>query len=390
MSHAILSASGASRWINCNPSARLEETMENTTSEYAEEGTLAHSLAELKLRKYFIETGMAKRTYTSELNKLKKHRLWHNEIDNYTDEYVDHVRAIVMSFDVAPFIEIEKKVSFEEYVPEAFGTADTIIINGDRLYIIDLKYGKGVPVYAENNSQLMLYALGAYLEYSLFYGIENIEMHIVQPRLDNVSVSSIKAEHLLEWAETVIKPNAQRAFAGEGEFNPGEHCKFCKAKASCRARAANYFTLEALKEKGPLLTNEEKAEALQRGAELDKWLGELKVEIFSAIEKGEEVKGWKIVQGKSSGRCFTETDVAIEKLKEHGIKEEMLYERSLLTVPKIETLVGKKDFMEWVGDMVIKIPGKPTLAPESDKREALILKRKAEDVFSVIENENNI
>ena len=390
MSHAILSASGASRWINCNHSARLEETMENTTSEYAEEGTLAHSLAELKLRKYFIETGMAKRTYTSELNKLKKHRLWHNEIDNYTDEYVDHVRAIVMSFDVAPFIEIEKKVSFEEYVPEAFGTADTIIISGDRLYIIDLKYGKGVPVYAENNSQLMLYALGAYLEYSLFYGIENIEMHIVQPRLENISMFSIKVNDLLEWAETVIKPNAQRAFAGEGEFNPGEHCKFCKAKASCRARAANYFTLEALKEKGPLLTNEEKAEALQRGAELDKWLGELKVEIFSAIEKGEEVKGWKIVQGKSSGRCFTETDVAIEKLKEHGIKEEMLYERSLLTVPKIETLVGKKDFMEWVGDMVIKIPGKPTLAPESDKREALILKRKAEDVFSVIENENNI
>ena len=389
MSHAILSASGASRWINCNPSARLEETMENTTSEYAEEGTLAHSLAELKLRKYFIETGMAKRTYTSELNKLKKHRLWHNEIDNYTDEYVDHVRAIVMSFDVAPFIEIEKKVSFEEYVPEAFGTADTIIISGDRLYIIDLKYGKGVPVYAENNSQLMLYALGAYLEYSLFYGIENIEMHIVQPRLENISMFSIKVNDLLEWAETVIKPNAQRAFAGEGEFNPGEHCKFCKAKASCRARAANYFTLEALKEKGPLLTNEEKAEALQRGAELDKWLGELKVEIFSAIEKGEEVKGWKIVQGKSSGRCFTETDVAIEKLKEHGIKEEMLYERSLLTVPKIETLVGKKDFMEWVGDMVIKIPGKPTLAPESDKREA-ITKRKAEDVFSVIENENNI
>ena len=389
MSHAILSASGASRWINCNPSARLEETIENTTSEYAEEGTLAHALAELKLRKYFIETGMAKRTYTSELNKLKKHRLWQNDIDSYTDEYVDHVRAIAMSFDAAPFIEIEKKVSFEEYVPEAFGTADTIIISGDRLYIIDLKYGKGVPVYAENNSQLMLYALGAYLEYSLFYGIENIEMHIVQPRLENISMFSIKVNDLLEWAETVIKPNAQRAFAGEGEFNPGEHCKFCKAKASCRARAANYFTLEALKEKGPLLTNEEKAEALQRGAELDKWLGELKVEIFSAIEKGEEVKGWKIVQGKSSGRCFTETDVAIEKLKEHGIKEEMLYERSLLTVPKIETLVGKKDFMEWVGDMVVKIPGKPTLAPESDKREA-ISKRKAEDVLSVIDNENNI
>ena len=385
MSHAILSASGASRWMNCNPSARLEETMENTSSEYAEEGTLAHALAELKLRKYFTETGMAKKTYTTEFNKLKKHRLWQTEIDSYTDEYVDHIKAIAMSFSNAPYIEIEKKVSFEGYVPEAFGTADTIIINGDRLYIIDLKYGKGVPVYAENNPQLMLYALGAYLEYSLFYGIEYIEMHIVQPRMENMSVFSMKASELINWAENEVKPNAERAFAGEGEFNPGEHCKFCKVKVkgSCRARAENYLSLEKIK--GPLLTNDEKAEALQRGAELDKWLGELKAEIYSAIEKGEEVKGWKIVQGKSNGRYFTETDVAIEKLKEHGIKEDMLYERTLLTAPKIETLVGKKNFREWVGDMVVPIPGKPTLVPESDKREA-ITKRTAEDIFG----KNNI
>ena len=383
MSHAILSASGASRWMNCNPSARLEETMENTSSEYAEEGTLAHALAELKLRKYFTETGMAKKAYTTEFNKLKKHRLWQTEIDSYTDEYVDHIKAIAMSFSTAPYIEIEKKVSFEGYVPEAFGTADTIIISGDRLYIIDLKYGKGVPVYAENNPQLMLYALGAYLEYSLFYGIEYVEMHIVQPRLENISVFSMKATDLIDWAENEVKPNAERAFAGEGEFNPGEHCKFCKVKGSCRARAENYLSLEKIK--GPLLTNDEKAEALQRGAELDKWLGELKAEIYSAIEKGEEVKGWKIVQGKSNGRYFTETDVAIEKLKEHGIKEDMLYERTLLTAPKIETLVGKKNFREWVGDMVVPIPGKPTLVPESDKREA-ITKRTAEDIFG----KNNI
>ena len=330
---------------------------------------------------------MAKKTYTTEFNKLKKHRLWQTEIDSYTDEYVDHIKAIAMSFSNAPYIEIEKKVSFEGYVPEAFGTADTIIINGDRLYIIDLKYGKGVPVYAENNSQLMLYALGAYLEYSLFYGIEDIEMHIVQPRLDNISMFSIKVNDLLEWAETVIKPNAQRAFAGEGEFNPGEHCKFCKVKGSCRARAENYLSLEKIK--GPLLTNEEKAEALQRGAELDKWLGELKVEIFSAIEKGEEVKGWKIVQGRSAGRKFTDTDAAVEKLKDHGIAEELLYERKMLTVPQMESVIGKKDFKEWVGDMVETIPGKPTLAPESDKREA-ISKRSAKDIFSVVENENNI
>ncbi|MCP1225701.1 DUF2800 domain-containing protein [Sebaldella sp. S0638] len=385
MSHAILSASGASRWMNCNPSARLEETVENTTSEYAEEGTLAHALAELKLRKYFIETGMAKKTYTTEYNKLKKHRLWQNEIDSYTDEYVDHIKAIAMSFSTSPYIEIEKKVSFEGYVPEAFGTADTIIISGDRLYILDLKYGKGVPVYAEDNPQLMLYALGAYLEYSLFYDIKHIEMHIVQPRLENISVFSMKTEDLLNWAETVIKPNAQRAFAGEGEFNPGEHCKFCKVKGSCRARAENYFALEELKEKGSLLTNDEKAEALQRGAELDKWLGELKAEIYSAIEKGEEVKGWKIVQGRSAGRKFTDTDVAVGKLKEHGIQEELLFERKMLTVPQMETVIGKKDFKEWVGDMIETIPGKPTLVPESDKREA-ITKRKAEDVFG----KNNI
>ena len=383
MSHAILSASGASRWMNCNPSARLEETMENTSSEYAEEGTLAHALAELKLRKYFTETGMAKKAYTTEFNKLKKHRLWQTEIDSYTDEYVDHIKAIAMSFNTSPYIEIEKTVSFEGYVPEAFGTADTIIVSGDRLYIIDLKYGKGVPVYAENNPQLMLYALGAYLEYSLFYGIEYVEMHIVQPRMENMSVFSMKASELINWAENEVKPNAERAFAGEGEFNPGEHCKFCKVKGSCRARAENYLSLEKIK--GPLLTNDEKAEALQRGAELDKWLGELKAEIYSAIEKGEEVKGWKIVQGRSAGRKFTDTDAAVEKLKGHGIQEELLFERKMLTVPQMETVIGKKDFKEWVGDMIETIPGKPTLVPESDKREA-ITKRTAEDIFG----KNNI
>ena len=208
-------------------------------------------------------------------------------------------------------------------------------------------------------------------------------MHIVQPRLENISVFSMKATDLINWAENEVKPNADRAFAGEGEFNPGEHCKFCKVKGSCRARAENYLSLEKIK--GPLLANDEKAEALQRGAELDKWLGELKAEIYSAIEKGEEVKGWKIVQGRSAGRKFTDTDAAVEKLKGHGIQEELLFERKMLTVPQMETVIGKKDFKEWVGDMIETIPGKPTLVPESDKREA-ITKRTAEDIFG----KNNI
>ena len=382
--HALLSASGATRWLNCNPSARLEEIFEDTESEFAKEGTLAHELAELKLQKYFFMTGMAKKDYSIKLNEIKRNELWKDEMDNYTDEYVDHVKAITMSFETAPFIEIEKEVDFGEYAPEAFGTADTIIINNDRLYVIDLKYGKGVPVYAENNPQLMLYGLGAYLEYSLFYNIQDIELHIVQPRLDSITVFNISVTNLLDWAENVVRPNAVKAFDGVGEFNPGLACSFCRAGAVCRARAEKNLEIEKEMEKGPILSNSEIGEILKRAKEIAKWAKDLEEYALKACLKGEEIAGWKVVEGRTS-RAFSDTDLAIDKLLEHGIAEELIYERKMLTLPQLETLVGKKDFKEYVGDMVVINSGKPTLALETDKREALKPKASAKDDFAVYE-----
>ena len=244
--HALLSASGAKRWLSCNPSARLEEIFEETESEYAKEGTLAHEFAEVKLRKYFLDTGMAKRTFSNKVKKIKANKLYKPEMDGYTDDYVDYVKSIAMSFENSPFIAIEQKVVFEPYVPESFGTADTVVIYGDRLYIIDLKYGKGVPVFAENNPQLMLYGLGAYLEFSMFYDIKDIEMHIVQPRLESTSSFIMSAEELLKWAEEEVKPLAQNAWDGTGKYEAGEQCRFCRAKDACKARSEKFLEIEKM------------------------------------------------------------------------------------------------------------------------------------------------
>ena len=239
--HALLSASGASRWMNCNPSARLEDMFPDESSEFAEEGTLAHEISELKLTKYLKP--MSLRTFNSKMKKLKSHKLYKPEMENYTDVYVDTVKELLMSFEKPTAAEIEKKVDFSEYVPEGFGTCDFVTVDNSTLYIRDLKYGKGVPVSAEDNPQLMLYSLGAYLEFSLFNDIENINMGIIQPRLDIVSIFEISADELMKWAENEVKPNAEKAFNGEGDFKIGQ-CTFCRAKAICRARAEANMSLE--------------------------------------------------------------------------------------------------------------------------------------------------
>ena len=311
--HALLSASGAIRWMNCNPSARLEDMFPDCSSEYAEEGTLAHEISELKLTKYLKP--MSLRTFNSKMKKLKSHKLYKPEMENYTDVYVDNIKELLMSFDKPGTAEIEKKVDFSEYVPEGFGTCDFVTVDNGTLYIRDLKYGKGVPVSAQDNPQLMLYSLGAYLEFSLFNDIENINMGIIQPRLDIVSIFEISADELMKWAENEVKPNAEKAFKGEGDFKVGQ-CTFCRAKALCRARAEANMSLETeMKLKGNILSNEE-----------------------------------------------------MEVLKEKGVAEELMYERKVLTLTQLEGVVGKKDFNEYVGDFIIKPKGKPTLVPESDKR----------------------
>ncbi|MBF4806452.1 MAG: DUF2800 domain-containing protein [Pseudoleptotrichia goodfellowii] len=385
--HALLSASGASRWMNCNPSARLEDMFPDTTSEYAEEGTLAHEISELKLTKWLTPIGP--RTYSNKMKKLKANKLYQNEMDNYTDFYVDHIKELMLSFDKSPSAAIEKKVDFSAYVPDGFGTADFVTVYGTTLYIRDLKYGKGVPVFAENNPQLMLYALGAYLEYSMYLDIEVVNMGIVQPRLDSISIWELPAKDLMRWAENEVKPNAERAFAGEGNFNPGQ-CTFCRAKAVCRARAEMNMQLETkMKLKGNILSNAEIGEILKRAQDVVKWVKNLEDYSQAAILRGEKIPGWKLVEGRSV-RSFSDNEKAIEILKEKGIAEELMYERKQLTLTQLETTIGKKDFNEYVGDLIVKPKGKPTLVPETDKRENYVIEViNAKYEFKKLEGDDN-
>ena len=382
MAHAVLSASGASRWLACTPSARLEEQFPDSTSEYAKEGTLAHEVCELKVRKNLIEL-MSTRTYNTKLKKLKENELWQDEMDKFTDAYLEYIQELVHSYSCSPAVMVEKKIDFSQYVPEGFGTADCIVIAEGTMHIIDFKYGKGVAVSAENNSQMKLYALGAYLEYSMLYPIEKIRMAIIQPRLENeASESEIFVAELMDWAENVVKPLAEKAYKGEGTYIAGNHCRFCRAKATCRERAR--MNLEASKfemKAGALLSDTEVGEALKMAQDLAKWAEDLKEYALTESLKGKIISGWKAVEGRSV-RAFKDTDLAIKTIVDSGIDEALLYERKQLTLAQIEKLLGAKQFKELVGELVEKAPGKPTLVLETDKREKIVNRITAEEDFN--------
>lgn len=376
--HALLSASASQRWLNCTPSARLEETLSEETSEFAAAGTLAHGISELKLKKYCIEP-MSTRTFNGRLNKLKKQPLYEEEMLKHTDTYLDYVAGILHGFDAPPYVAVEKRIDYSNYAPEGFGTCDCLIIGGDIMHVIDFKYGKGVPVLAEKNTQMMLYALGAFTEYAFLYPIKFIIMAIVQPRLNSISEYKMTTEDLLKWGEN-IKPIAQKAFMGEGEFIAGDHCRFCRAKAKCRKRLETNTAVEVFGyKKPPLISNEEVGQILEKAMNLDKWVKDLKGYALSECLKGNDIPGWKAVHGRGV-RQFTDQDKAFEVLKENGIGETMLYERKPITLTATEDLLGKSKFKELLNDYVSMPPGKPAIVPLDDKREA-IEKIKAEDVF---------
>lgn len=370
--HALLSASSAHRWLVCTPSARLEEQLPEKRSEYADEGTLAHEIAELKLRKYYIEP-MPKSTFTRRLNKLKKHELFQEEMLKHTDTYLEYLQSITLSFSSKPYVAVEKRVDYSAYAPEGFGTVDCLIIAENTLYVTDFKYGKGVPVSAVDNPQMKLYALGAYKEYGFLYPIEKVKLAIVQPRLDNISEFELSIEELVAWGDE-IKPIAQKAFNGEGEFVPGEHCKFCRAKAQCRARANEFLALEDFGLKDPqLLSDAEIGQILEKAMDLESWVKALKDYALGETLKGKEIPGWKAVEGRGQ-RNFVDIEKAFEHLKANGIDEAMLYERVPLTVSKLEKQLGKKQFKELLEEpgFIEKTPGKPTLVPISDKRPPIV------------------
>lgn len=369
--HALLSASSSHKWLACTPSARLEEKLPERTSEYAEEGRLAHAIAELKVKKYCVEP-MGARTFNSRLKKFKEDPLFQEEMLKHTDTYLDYISKILHSYDNPPYVAVEKMINYSTYAPEGFGTGDCIIIGGNTMNIIDLKYGKGVPVSAVENSQMKLYALGAYTEYSFLYPIKTVKMTIVQPRLDSISEFEMPIEELLKWGES-IKPIAQKAFKGEGDFFPGDHCRFCRAKALCRARADFNTSLEEYKGmKPPLISNEEVGVILEKAKNLAAWVKDLEEYALSECLKGNDIPGWKAVEGRST-RQFTDLDKAFEILKSNGIEETMLYERKPLTLAATEKLIGKPKFKELLSNYVNTPPGKPALVLESDKREPIKL-----------------
>lgn len=379
--HALLSASSASRWLRCTAAPRFEEQFPEKTSEYAEEGRLAHAICELKVIKKFT-TQLTPRTYTTRLNKLKKDPLYTDEMDKTSDLYVEHLTEKAMTYDSTPSVAVEVQVDFAEYVPEGFGTCDCIMIGGDTLNITDYKHGKGVPVSAEGNAQMRLYALGALKRYAPVYGnaIKKVCMTIDQPRIqDEPSTETITVEELRAWGES-IKPAAAKAYMGLGEFCPGEHCRFCRGKAQCKARAAINTALEEFKdcvpqngEKPPLfgqgvLTDEEIGDLLVRGKELVAWYKDLEEYALNTLLNGGTIPGWKAVAGRSN-RTFTDTDAAVAAVIAAGYDEALVYERKPKTLTELEKLMGKAEFTAKLGAYVVKPLGKPTLAPMTDKRE---------------------
>ncbi len=360
--HAVLSASGAHRWLNCLPSARLELEFVNNESSAAAEGTAAHALCEHKLKKALH---MRSKRPVSVYNS--------DEMEEHSDAYVEFVMEqleLAKQSCTDPLILIEQRLDFSCYVPQGFGTGDCIIIADKKLHIIDFKYGMGVLVDAVDNPQMKLYALGALEIYDSLYDIEEVSMTIFQPRRENVSTWTIRVEDLKAWAEKELKPRAKKAYDGEGEYLPGEWCTFCRAAVKCRARAEEKLKLAQSEFKlPPLLTDSEIEEVLSKLSDLTKWANEIiAYATDAAVNHGKEWHGFKVVEGRSV-RKFKDEDAVAEVAKANGYKD--IFRQSLITLTEMERLMGKSKFEKILGDLIYKPPGKPTLVPLSDKRPAM-------------------
>lgn len=368
--HALLSASGAHRWLECTPSAQLELQFPQSTSEYAEEGTAAHELCELTARYWLGEISEAE--YENQRDELAKGKYYNAEMQECANDYAKFVAektAAARETCEDAFTALEVRVDFSKYVKDGFGTGDCIIVSDNVLEIIDFKYGKGVRVEAAGNPQMKLYALGAYLEYNTLFDIDSVRMTIFQPRLSGVQSSDeITVKELLEWAEKYVKPRAKLAYKGEGEFAPSEEvCKFCRAKAQCKARADKNLKLFDEAPDVLLLTPEDAGKILEQAGDIQSWLADLESLVSFTLLAGQPVEGWKMVEGRSNRRFADELKV-VDAMKAAGYDESLLYERKLITLTQMEKDFGKKAIAETLSELIVKPQGKPTLAPAKDKR----------------------
>ena len=360
--HALLSASGAHRWLNCTPSARLEREFDDNSGEAAAEGTAAHALAEHKLRRALkLRSKKPVSKYDSD------------EMDSYTDGYVEFVLELIEQAKQTcpdPKVLIEQHLDFSQYVPDSFGTGDCLIIADGALHIIDFKYGQGILVEAENNPQMKLYALGALELFDGIYDIDMVSMTIYQPRRENVSTHKVDKESLYQWADEVLKPTAGLAFDGGGEYRSGDWCQFCRAAVKCRARAEEKLSLARFEfAPPPLLTDGEIEEILSKLDDLTAWANGIKAyALEAAVSRGKEWSGFKLVEGRSN-RKYIDEDAVAEAAKAAGYRD--IYRQSLITITEMERLMGKVKFQRILGGLIEKPPGKPTLVPLSDKRPAM-------------------
>ena len=361
-SHAILSASSSHRWMNCTPSARLEREFADRETEAAAEGTAAHALCEHKLRRALK---MRSRKPVSKYDC--------DEMDAYTDGYVEFVLEQLAQAKLEcsdPLVLIEQRLDFSCWVPEGFGTGDCLIVADKLLHIIDFKYGQGVLVEAEENPQMMLYALGALRLFDSLYDITEVSMSIYQPRRDNVSTWTISVDELNAWAENVLKPKAELAHKGEGDYLPGPWCQFCKAAVKCRARAEEKLQLARFEfAPPPLLSDEEIEDILTKLDDLTKWASEIQAYAQdAAVNHGKAWKGFKLVATRTN-RKYTDEEAVIQAAKDAGYTD--IFKKSLIPITEMEKLMGKKNFTSILGSLVEKPQGRPTLVPETDKRPAL-------------------
>ena len=370
--HALLSPSSSHRWLNCTPSARLEENIPSTGSAASEEGTVAHELAEHAIRKYLAGE------YTPLLDELpvpdeiRSNKYYSLEMEHYVTDYVCYVCDTYELEEGVKKMSIERKFDLTTYVPECFGSCDCDIVGNTVLNIIDLKYGKGVQVDANGNSQLMMYAIGVLnsLEPSHRAKIEKVRMHIAQVRLGNYSVFEMSARDLTHWAIHVLRPTAEKAFAGQGETRVGSHCKFCKFKAQCRAQRDALVNEFETHGETKALSLEEIGDILNKADMFTDWLASVKQFAMSEALSGKHINGWKLVEGRST-RVIKDEAEALKRLTEAGFDREALINTKIKGIGDLERTVGKRPLTVLLDDVIIKPQGAPTLAPESDKREPI-------------------
>ncbi|WP_315451376.1 DUF2800 domain-containing protein [uncultured Selenomonas sp.] len=364
MAHAVLSASGSKRWLSCPPSARLERKFPDKAGEAAQEGTLVHSLAEARIRHWLgeiSENGLALR-----IDSIRHDALYSPEMGEYVSEYVD--LCIEKINEAQGIALVEERLDFSRWVKNGFGTGDMVIIGDGVLEIVDLKYGKGVPVSAESNTQMQLYALGAIEQYGYIYDFNHVRMSIFQPRNGGLSTQLMSVAELLAWGES-IKPIAELAYEGKGEFKAGDHCRFCRAAAQCKALSEYNMEIAKLEFRDvDLLTDDEVSSVLERVDGLVRYAEKIKTFALEEALKGQRWPGFKVVEGRSN-RKITDEAKAVKLLRKAGYADDVIYKPlEIQTITDLEKTITKKKFGEILGSVVEKPPGKPTLVPEDDKR----------------------